>query len=132
MAKETKPIRSIERAFAILNCFEKKESLGVTEISNLTNLHKSTTFNIMQTLVNIGALEQCDKTNKYKLGLELFRLGTLVDSDVRTIAQPYLEKTLMLFSLKWWKAHTQSKPLLRKELNCPPIELLSANPYYPY
>lgn len=98
MSKEVKAIRSIERAFTILNCFEKNASLGVTDISKLSKLHKSTAFNIMQTLEHIGALVQDENTSKYKLGLELFKLGTMVDSDVRTVAIPFLEKLSVLYS----------------------------------
>ncbi len=98
MAKEVKPIRSIERAFTILNCFEKNVSLGVTDISKLSKLHKSTTYNIMQTLEHLGVLVHDENSSKYKLGLELFKLGTMVDSNIKTISKPFLEKLSVLYS----------------------------------
>ncbi|MHB1395142.1 MAG: IclR family transcriptional regulator [Clostridia bacterium] len=96
--RSNKLIQSIQRAVNILKSFEKNEELGVTEISNLTKLNKSTAFNIIVTLEYLGILEQNSHTGKYKLGMELFRLGTMVDSSVRTIAKPYMEKLVEMYS----------------------------------
>lgn len=98
MAKQIKTIQSIERAFEILHCFEKSEELGVTEISNMTKLHKSTAFNLIATLEHLGILEKDHVGGKYKLGMELFKLGTMVDSNVRSICYPYLERLVETYS----------------------------------
>ncbi len=98
MARDVKLIQSIQRAVNILKSFEKNEELGVTEISNLTKLNKSTAFNIIVTLEYLGMLEQNLHTGKYKLGMELFKLGTMVDSSVRKIAKPYMEKLVEMYS----------------------------------
>lgn len=90
-------IQSIVRARDILNCFEDTDELGVTEISNKIDLHKSTTFNIISTLERCRYLEKNDISGKYRLGIELFRLGTKVDSDLRKIALPYLENLVTQF-----------------------------------
>jgi len=84
-------IQSLSRAIAILNCFGDAEELGITEISKKAGLHKSTAFNLVTTLELHGFLEQNERTGKYCLGNELFRLGTRVKSDLRTLARPYLE-----------------------------------------
>jgi len=98
MAKNIKTIQSLERAYNILKCFEKKEELGVTEISNIVGLHKSTTYNLISTLEHLDLLEKTKEDSKYKLGMELFRLGTMVNSNLRSVAIPYLEKLSELFS----------------------------------
>ncbi len=85
-------IQSLERALMILKCFEAKEELGVTEISKEVALHKSTTFNLITSLEKLGLLEKTKDEKKYRLGLELFRLGTLVNASVRTVTRPYLEQ----------------------------------------
>jgi IclR family KDG regulon transcriptional repressor len=90
-------IQSLVRAIDILKCFEDMEELGVTEISNKTGLHKSTTFNIISTLERCWYLEKNESTGKYRLGIELFRMGTKVRSDLRKIALPYLEKLASQF-----------------------------------
>lgn len=98
MSNKTKTIQSIERTYNILKCFEKKEELGVTEISKMLSLHKSTTYNLISTLEYLGLLEKTKQDSKYKLGMELFRLGTMVNSNLRSVAMPYLEKLSELFS----------------------------------
>lgn len=87
-----KIIQSVDRAIQIIKCFENNEELGVTEIGKLLGLHKSTTFGLVSTLYSNGLLEKNDNTGKYKLGLELFRLGTKVNSSLRHIVIPYLEE----------------------------------------
>jgi len=90
-------IQALVRAIDILNCFEDAEELGVTEISNKIKLHKSTTFNIISTLEHCHYLEKNENTGKYRLGIELFRMGTKVRYDLRKIVVPYLEKLLAEF-----------------------------------
>lgn len=90
--KIEKNIQSVSRAIQILKCFESTEELGVTEISKLLALHKSTAFGLISTLEMNKLLEKNESTGKYRLGLELFRLGTKVNSNLRKITVPYLEK----------------------------------------
>lgn len=93
MLKEgEKGVQSVSRAIDILQCFEKNEELGVTELSRMMGLHKSTTFGLVATLEAKGLIEKNEETGKYRLGIELFRLGTKVNSNLRKIAVPYLEK----------------------------------------
>lgn len=73
-------VQSVERAVQILKCFEKQEALGLGQIANKTSLHKSTAYNLVSTLLNLSLLEK-NQHGKYKLGLELFRLGQNVDVD---------------------------------------------------
>lgn len=92
-----KVIQSISRAVQILQCFDKYEELGVTEISRMAGLHKSTAFGLISSLEANRLLEKDEATGRYKLGLELFRLGTKVNVDLRRIAVPYLEKLVKLY-----------------------------------
>jgi len=88
-------IQSVDRALQILECFSSKEKeLGVTEISKLLSLHKSTTFGLLATLENRGYIEQNFRNGKYKLGLKLFELGIQVQEnmDLGDIAKPYLDE----------------------------------------
>ena len=92
-----KGIQSVNRAIQILKCFENSEELGVTEISKIMSLHKSTVFGLISTLEMNRLLEKNEATGKYRLGLELFRLGTKVNSSLRKITVPYLEKLVNKF-----------------------------------
>ena len=85
-------IQSVDRAVAILKCFEDTITLSLAEISRLTGLHKSTTFGLVSTLEANGMLEQDQVTGRYRLGLSLFRLGNRVDTDIKQIAAPYLDR----------------------------------------
>lgn len=85
-------IQSVTRAVDILRCFENRELLGVTEIAEMTALNKSTAFGIVSTLTAEGLLEQDEVTGRYRLGLELFRLGSLVNTSTRRIVLPELER----------------------------------------
>ena len=85
-------IQSVNRAVEILRCFESRELLGVTEIAEMTKLNKSTAFGIVATLAAEGLLEQDPATGRYRLGLELFRLGNLVNTSTRRLVLPELER----------------------------------------
>lgn len=88
--KSGNTVQSVMRAIEILQCFEKESELGITEISRMVGLHKSTTSGLIYTLVSASLLTKNPKTDKYQLGLKLFSLGMLVKHDLRSIAQPYL------------------------------------------
>jgi len=90
-------IQSVCRAIQIIRCFEKNEELGVTEISKIAGLHKSTAFGLISTLEANKLIEKNELTGKYRLGLELFRLGTKVNSALRHIAVPYLEQLVKMY-----------------------------------
>ena len=88
-------IQSVDRALQILECFSRKDNeLGVTEIANRLDLHKSTTFGLLSTLESRGYLRQNLENGKYRLGLKLFELGKLVEEgmDLRASSFPYLKE----------------------------------------
>ena len=86
------PIQSVERAIWILKCFESHDELTLSEISRALSLHKSTTFGLVSSLEAYRLLEQDQKSGKYRLGIEMFRLGNKVNIDLRSIVAPYLDK----------------------------------------
>jgi DNA-binding IclR family transcriptional regulator len=90
------PIQSIVRAVQILKCFAAQEQLGVTEISKMMQLHKSTTFGLVNTLLQCGLLEQSKENGKYRLGMELFRLGANIRLSIRDVCSPHLKQLVDL------------------------------------
>ena len=66
-------IQSICRAAAVLRCFDGQTELGLSEISRMVGLHKSTAAGIVNTLKAEQFLEQNEHTGKLRLGIELFR-----------------------------------------------------------
>jgi len=88
------PIQSVSRAIAILKCFSKTSELGLSEISNMVGLHKSTAAGIINTLKIEGFLEQNEKNRKLRLGLDLFSLAVRAKSEIYEICEPYLNTLL--------------------------------------
>lgn len=60
-------------------------------------MHKATAFNIISTLESCQYLEKNENSGKYRLGIELFRIGTKVNADLRSIVRPYLETVVAKF-----------------------------------
>ena len=85
-------IQSVDRAIEILKCFEPDDALGITEISRQTGLHKSTVFGLVNTLASNRLLEKEPGGEKYRLGIELFRLGANVRSGIRDIGAPHIRQ----------------------------------------
>ncbi len=68
--------RTISRAVAILEAFDDtRPTLGVTEISQLTGLDKSTVYRLLNALVQGGLIAQDAETSRYHLGMGLLRLA---------------------------------------------------------
>ena len=88
------PVQSVARAVEILMCFQDRTEIGLTELSRMTGLHKSTTAGIVSTLQTKKFIDQNPKTNKYRLGLDLFRLGVSPRRDFRDLCRPYLSELL--------------------------------------
>ncbi|WP_036931779.1 IclR family transcriptional regulator [Proteocatella sphenisci] len=86
-------IQSIERAISIMDCFSKNSrELKLAEISDETGINKSTVHGILSTLKYHGFIGQDEKTQKYRLGLELLKYGDLVlgSIDISDIAKPVI------------------------------------------
>ena len=87
-------IQALDRAAAILNCFEAgRPELNVRDVAERTGLHKSTTHRILMALQYNGLVEQDAATGRYHLGLQLVKLGehAVQRLDVRLVARPFLE-----------------------------------------
>ena len=94
MRKGYKPVPAIEKCFDMLDLFAKtKQPLGISDISRALDLHKSTVFNILYTLVDIGILEQ-ENDNKFRFGTKLYLMGKAAgtNSELITTVHPYLDE----------------------------------------
>ncbi len=86
-------IRSIDRALSILDSFEPDQPLQtLQEISVKLKLPKTTTFRILQTLIDTGYVIHTDNTH-FELSMKVLRLGDCVriDPDMARLARPELE-----------------------------------------
>lgn len=76
---ESHHLSSVGAALRLLKVFSAEEpELGITELSKRLGVAKSTTHRLAATLVAEGFLEQNPHGGKYRLGLLLFAMGTLV------------------------------------------------------
>lgn len=86
-------VQSIDRAIAVLKCFsENTRELKLSDISDHLDLNKSTVHGIISTLKFHGFINQDEETQKYRLGLALMELGTIVINsfDIRSIVAPVI------------------------------------------
>lgn len=80
------------RVAQVLACFREAETLGISELAQLLNEHKSVVHRTLSTLESCGFLEQLPENRRYRLGLALLEYGTLVAErlEVRTVGRPVL------------------------------------------
>lgn len=97
---EQRPVtRSVARALSILQTFdETRLELGVTEISQLTGIDKSTVYRLLNGLQQGGLIDQDPDTSKYYLGFDLVRLAGLAlhRLELPRIARPHLRELARL------------------------------------
>jgi IclR family transcriptional regulator, KDG regulon repressor len=86
-------VQSLDRAIDVLEAFGHGESeRGVAELARELDLPRATVHRLLAALTHRGLMSQDARTGKYRLGLKLFELGSLVANslDVRRVAHPYL------------------------------------------
>lgn len=97
---ESKPnnlVESVDRALSILEEVAKSEGeVGVTELGNRLDLHKSTVHRLLKTLCYRGYIEQNDQTDSYQLGLKLLEFSNkILDGiEIRSLAKPHLQNLM--------------------------------------
>ncbi len=92
---DTYAVRAVERAIALLKAFSPADpELGVTDLGRKLGLHKSTVHRLLVTLEQEGFVRQNPGTGRYRLGLPLLELGSVVITtmEMRQVARPYLEE----------------------------------------
>jgi IclR family transcriptional regulator, KDG regulon repressor len=86
-------LSSVATAIRLLKAFsEDEEELGVSALAQKLGVAKSTVHRLAVTLVSEGLLEQDPDNDRYRLGIGLFGLGTLVRRrmNLSNEARPYL------------------------------------------
>jgi DNA-binding IclR family transcriptional regulator len=85
----------LEKAIRLLGRFDAdRTEWGVTELSRELEINKSTVSKILTTFENNRFLVKNSENRKYRLGLRLFELGSLVadQMDLQKVAYPYMEE----------------------------------------
>lgn len=84
--KEPQYINSVIRAIHILELYAKLnvQTLGIAEISRELGLQKTSTFNLVKTLLHEGWLVQDVPNGKYALGPRILRVSTMITQHLTT------------------------------------------------
>ena len=86
-------LSSVATAMRLLKAFSEDDvEISVSALAQKLGVAKSTVHRLAVTLVSEGLLEQSPENQRYRLGIGLFALGTLVRRrmDISTEARPYL------------------------------------------
>jgi DNA-binding IclR family transcriptional regulator len=79
-------VRAVGRAISILDCFTLEQpELKLTEISVRLGLSKTTTHRLLTTLESTQMVQFDRKTARYRLGLKLFHLGSVVAKSMELV-----------------------------------------------
>ena len=92
-AEGRRRLSSVATAIELLKAFSEDEvELGISTLAKRLGVAKSTAHRLASTLVAENLLEQDRASGKYRLGIALFRLGTLVRRrmNVSEVARPHL------------------------------------------
>jgi IclR family KDG regulon transcriptional repressor len=95
-SKPSKPktrLSSVANAIRLIKTFSDDEyEIGISDLGKRLLLPKSTVHRLASTLIEAGMLEQNPENGKYRLGLVVFELGSLVrrKMDFSSEAKPYL------------------------------------------
>lgn len=95
MSEDKQTVRAVDRALQILKSFTfEKRQMSLTEICKMIELPKTTVFRLLIALEEQGFVEKDSITQSYKLGALLFRLGSIVSSDleVKKVSLPIMEE----------------------------------------
>lgn len=90
--------QSVLKAIQLLDLFTEQDSeLTLHEITERSNIPKSTAYRLLMSLESGGLLEKHIESKhdaRYRLGLKLLELGELVSSrlELRNIALPFMQK----------------------------------------
>lgn len=68
-------VQSVDRAVSVLELLARQGQVGVTDISEILGVHKSTAFRLLGALENRGLVEQPGVRGKYRLGFGIVRLA---------------------------------------------------------
>ena len=86
-------LSSVANAILLMKAFSDEQSeLGISALAERLKLAKSTVHRLASTLLEAGMLDQNKETGKYRLGLAVFELGSLVrrKMDMSFEAKPWL------------------------------------------
>jgi DNA-binding IclR family transcriptional regulator len=124
-------LSSVATAVRLLKAFsEQQVEIGISDLAKRLGVAKSTVHRLAVTLVAAGMLEQNSDSGKYRLGIALFRLGSLVrrrmtvSNEARPLLRELREKvneTVHLAVLDGHESCTSTISKARRRSACAPM-----------
>jgi DNA-binding IclR family transcriptional regulator len=68
-------IQAVINAVSLLETFRDEDEQGVTALARRLDLHKNNVFRLLATLEQLGYIEQCTESDRYRLGVRSLELG---------------------------------------------------------
>ncbi|BER91824.1 MAG: IclR family transcriptional regulator, regulon repressor [Candidatus Atribacteria bacterium] len=94
-SRKNDTLKSVERALQILEAFTLDHNeLSAAEIAQKTALPKGSIYRFLKILLNKGFLVRDFRSGKYRLGIKVFELGSIVwkGMSLRQVALPLMEE----------------------------------------
>ena len=90
-------VKSLVKAMRVLECFQQKSELGITEISQQLGLYKSNVHDILSTLEQLGYVDQVERNGRYRLGYKILELSHAFTSSMgfRRTVYPHMKRLAM-------------------------------------
>lgn len=87
-------VKSVTKAFAILEALDKHEELSISEMSEMLSLDKTTVHRIVNTIKDSGFVVQNPATKKYANSMKFYTYGrnVLRKNQLSDIARPYIRQ----------------------------------------
>lgn len=91
-ARTDREVASVSNAMRLIEEMGRREYAGVTELSRVLSLSKSSVDRLLSTLINSGFVEQDSDTKKYRLGMKLVAIADSIRprTSLIDIAKPHL------------------------------------------
>ena len=93
MSNEKNSVKSVAKAFAVLEAFTAEESeLVIADVARAAGLDNATAFRMLNTFEQLGYVQRVPDSRKFRLTLKCLDLGfnAIARSDLRSLARPLL------------------------------------------
>ncbi|MBI9101567.1 MAG: IclR family transcriptional regulator [Spirochaetales bacterium] len=86
--------QTVTRALGLLELLSKHKNLTATQIIEMTEIHRSTTYRLLGTLIQLGYIRKGEDSGYYSLSPKILTLASSVKEtrDIKEIAQPFFDE----------------------------------------
>ena len=87
-------VSGVVRTFQVIEAVSRQDQIGLSDLSRILHLHKSTLYRFLTTMCELGYLRRDEDTQEYAITLKLFQLGSaaLERMDVVHLSRPVMDR----------------------------------------